>query len=105
MTISAFSTIVPALSSPKAKRTDVGMNAREPADVQFQAEHAAALPRAIEFFANLIDQGFDDGEFVHGAVKGRGERERGEGEPARPPSHCILYLPHFPLPSALSPLP
>jgi len=47
----------------------VWAHAREPADAQFQAEDAARLLGAIQFLFHLIDQGLDDGKFVHVASR------------------------------------
>ena len=63
------------------------MHAREPADRQFQARHAAMLPGAADFAANLVDQGLDDGQFVHGGRQG----QRGEGFRAGSQLATIYY--------------
>ena len=44
----------------------VAVDARQPADAHFQSDHAPLLPCAIEFLFHLVDQGLDDGKFVHG---------------------------------------
>ena len=65
---SAPSAGVPGESRPKANRKESQCTPGKPSHGQFQPLHGPVLPGPVEFRADLFDQRFGNGQFVHEVI-------------------------------------